>query len=65
MDSKALREVIPTQLAQILSAITGRPPKLFDYKTCKFMTSSQIKDEFFKFILVCISRINKSAYKQI
>lgn len=46
MDSKALREVIPTQLAQILSAITGRPPKLFDYKTGKFMTSSQIKDEF-------------------
>ena len=26
---------------------------------------SQIEDEFFKFILVCISRINKSAYKQI
>lgn len=46
MDSKALREVIPTQLAQILSAITGRPPKLFDYKTGRFMTSSQIKDEF-------------------
>lgn len=46
MDSKALREVIPTQLAQILSAITGRPPKVFDYKTGRFMTSSQIKDEF-------------------
>lgn len=48
MDSKALREVIPTQLAQILSAITGKPPKVFDYKTGRFMTSSQIKDEFNK-----------------
>lgn len=46
MDSKALREVIPTQLAQILSAITGKQPKIFDYKSGKFVTSSQIKDDF-------------------
>lgn len=46
MDSKALREVIPTQLAQILSAITGKQPKVFDYKSGRFVTSSQLKDDF-------------------
>lgn len=33
MDAKALREVIPTQLAKIASALTGEDPLIFNYKT--------------------------------
>ena len=40
MDDKALREVIPTQLAQILSALTGEEPKIFNYNTGKWTTAS-------------------------
>ena len=40
MDAKALREVIPTQLAQILSALTGEEPKVFNYNTGKWSTAS-------------------------
>ena len=46
MDSKALREVIPTQLAQILSALTGKEPKIFDYKSGKFITAKQARNDF-------------------
>lgn len=45
MADKALREVIPTQLAQILSAITGQEAKVFNYNTGKWETiSSTIKN---------------------
>lgn len=40
MDDKALREVIPTQLAQILSALTGEEPRVFNYNTGKWTTVS-------------------------
>ena len=40
MDDKALREVIPTQLAQILSALTGEEPKIFNYNTGRWTTAS-------------------------
>lgn len=33
MNDKALREVIPTQLAKILSALTGEEAKIFNYQT--------------------------------
>ena len=33
MDAKALREVIPTQLAKIASALTGEEPMIFNYTT--------------------------------
>ena len=47
-DSKALKEVIPTQLGQILSAITGRPTKLFDYKSGKWMTAAELTEKFYE-----------------
>lgn len=45
-DSKALTEVIPTQLSQILSALTGKEPKVFDYKSGKFVTARQARNSF-------------------
>ena len=33
MDAKALREVIPTQLAKIAAALTGEEPMIFNYTT--------------------------------
>ena len=65
MDSKALREVIPTQLSQILAAITGKPAKIFDYKSGKFVTSSQIKEDFDKMRTAAIGNSAKSLKKQI
>lgn len=38
-DSKALTDVIPTQLAQIISLMSGRPLQLFDYKSGTFKNS--------------------------
>ena len=35
-DSKALTDVIPTQLAQIISILNGQPMRLFNYDTGKF-----------------------------
>ena len=40
-DSKALTDVIPTQLAQIISLMSGQPMRLFDYKTGKFRNAYQ------------------------
>lgn len=45
-DSKALQEVIPTQLAAILSAITGEDAKVFDYDTGRFVTASRAIRDF-------------------
>lgn len=39
-DAKALREVIPTQLALILSSITGKEPKVFNYESGKWVNYS-------------------------
>lgn len=44
-DEKALREVIPTQLAQILSALTGQTPKVFNYETGKWTTLGSVQKE--------------------
>ena len=45
MSDKALREVIPTQLAQILSAITGEEARMFNYSTGKWeKISTSIKN---------------------
>lgn len=46
MADKALREVIPTQLAQILSALTGQEPKIFDYNTGRWTTAKNISASF-------------------
>ena len=40
---KALLDVIPTQLGQILSAITGDEFRKYDYNSGKFVTASQAK----------------------
>ena len=47
-DSKALKVVIPTYLSKILSAMTGEAPKVFDYKTGRFVSSREVKAEFNK-----------------
>lgn len=39
-DSKALTDVIPTQLSKIISLMSGEPLRLFDYKSGKFVTAS-------------------------
>ena len=46
MADKALREVIPTQLAQILSALTGNEPRIFDYNTGRWTTARNISNQF-------------------
>lgn len=43
---KALLEVIPTQLAQIVSALTGGPIKIYDYESGRWKTRSDIKKEW-------------------
>lgn len=43
---KALLEVIPTQLAQIVSALTGGPIKIYDYDSGRWKTRSDIKKEW-------------------
>lgn len=45
-DSKALKEVIPTQLARIEAAITGKQAKIFDYKSGRWKTVSDLRDRF-------------------
>ena len=47
-DAKALREVIPTQLAQILSALTGKEAKVFDYESGKWVAHSKIQSDLDK-----------------
>ena len=41
-DAKALREVIPTQLAQIVSLLSGEEPRVFNYETGRWETTSTI-----------------------
>lgn len=43
---KAIVEVIPTLLAKIESAITGRSEKVFDYETGKWTTTSEIERSY-------------------
>lgn len=42
MSRKALMDVIPTQLAKILSALTGEDPEVFDYKTGRWVKARSI-----------------------
>ena len=42
---KALREVIPTQLGKILSAITGEQARTFDYETGKWVPIKDIETD--------------------
>lgn len=44
-DAKALRDVIPTQLALILSALTGKEAKVYDYESGKWKNYSGIVKE--------------------
>lgn len=60
-DDKALREVIPTQLAMILSAITGQEPKIFDYETGKWTTYTKIQNSFKK----KVKSVSRSATRDI
>lgn len=45
-DSRALQTVIPTQLSQIISLLSGQPPKMFDYEAGTWKTTRQIQKEF-------------------
>lgn len=48
IDNKALTEVIPTQLAKIYSAITGKEAEIYDYKSGRWIKAGNIKKEFDK-----------------
>ena len=54
-DSKALQEVIPRQLAMIISALTGRDPEIFNYETGRWGTIKDLRSHMVK-------KINKIAY---
>ena len=43
--NKALTEVIPTQLSEIISLLDGQSQRLFDYESGKFTTREKIKIE--------------------
>ena len=45
-DSKALQDVIPTQLSNIISILSGQPAKIFDYESGTWKTAKDIKKEF-------------------
>lgn len=45
-DSKALQEVIPTQLSKILAALTGESPTVYDYNRGKWTNINSIKKDF-------------------
>lgn len=42
---KALIEIIPGQLATLISAVSGKEAKLYDYETGKYRTESDIRKE--------------------
>ena len=48
IDNKALTEVIPTQLAKIVSILSGEEAEIFDYKSGKWVKSSAISHRFNK-----------------
>lgn len=45
-DSKALTEVIPSQLSEIISILSGEERKIFDYEKGEFRKSTSIRKEF-------------------
>ena len=45
-DSRALQVVIPTQLAKILSVLTGKEAEMYDYNTGRFVSASRIVKDF-------------------
>lgn len=47
-DSKALREVIPTYLANIEALLSGKEAKVFNYETGRFITASRSVNDFKK-----------------
>ena len=47
-DSKALREVIPTYLANIEALLSGKEVKVFNYETGRFVTASRSVNDFKK-----------------
>lgn len=47
-DSKALRDVIPTYLANIEALLSGREAKVFNYETGRYVTASKGLNEFKK-----------------
>lgn len=55
-DVKALREVIPTQLALILSALTGKEPKVFNYESGKWINYSSAQ----KSLISDVKRITRT-----
>ena len=46
MSRKSLLEVIPTQLAQIVSAVTGQPEKRYDFNSGRWRTIHQIQKDY-------------------
>ena len=55
-DAKALREVIPTQLAQILAALTGKEAKVFDYERGRWVSYSKIQENLKKDVRSIVDR---------
>ena len=55
-DAKALREVIPTQLAQILAALTGKEAKVFDYERGRWVSYSKMQDNLKKDVKGIVDR---------
>lgn len=43
---KSLLEVIPTQLAKIVAAVTGEPEQRYDFETGRWKTIHEVKKEF-------------------
>lgn len=48
LNDKALQEVIPTQLAEIISLLSGNEPEIYNYNTGKFQRASNISKNFRK-----------------
>ena len=46
MSRKALMEVIPFQLSQIVSVLTGKPQEIYDYKTGKWVKANTVQKDF-------------------
>lgn len=49
MSRKALMDVIPFQLSEIVSALTGKPQRVYDYQTGKWKNVNTVKSDFQKF----------------
>lgn len=64
-DSKALRDVIPTYLANIEALLSGREAKVFNYETGRFTSASKGFNEFKKSRQANIGNASKSMKEEL